>query len=102
MPREPGSALGAAGRHRPLKRWWLDLSIRVKGLIVITAPLIALIGTTSASLVLQYNERQERSVALAASELGSAADRVLADAETTSSTSSRLARSPLASLWWSS
>ena len=51
-----------------------------EGLIVITAPLIALIGTTSASLVLQYNERQERSVALAASELGSAADRVLADA----------------------
>jgi signal transduction histidine kinase/ActR/RegA family two-component response regulator len=80
MPREPGSALRAAGRHRPLKRWWLDRSIRVKGLIVIAAPLIALIGTTSASLVLQYNERQERSVALAASELSSAAGRVLADA----------------------
>ena len=34
--------------------------VRVKGMIVVAVPLIALIAVTSASLVLQYNERQER------------------------------------------
>jgi CHASE3 domain sensor protein len=54
--------------------------VRAKGLIVVAVPLIALIGTTSASLSLQYSERQERSAAVAASGLSSAAGRVLADA----------------------
>jgi hypothetical protein len=31
--------------------------VRAKGLIVVAVPLIALIGTTSASLALQYQER---------------------------------------------
>ncbi|HEX9538176.1 MAG TPA: CHASE3 domain-containing protein [Streptosporangiaceae bacterium] len=70
----------AAGRSRWLRRWWLDRSVRAKGLIVVVVPLIALIGTTSASLALQYSERQERSAAVAASGLSSAAGRVLADA----------------------
>jgi signal transduction histidine kinase/ActR/RegA family two-component response regulator len=47
---------------------------------VIAVPLIALISVTSASLVLQSNERQERQVALTASALNSAAQLVLADA----------------------
>jgi signal transduction histidine kinase/ActR/RegA family two-component response regulator len=54
--------------------------VRAKGLIVVAVPLIALIGTTSASLALQYNERQQRSSAMAASGLSTAAGRVLADA----------------------
>ena len=69
-----------ADRPRRLQGWWLGRSVRAKGLIVVAVPLIALIVTTSASLALQYNERQERSVALAASALSSAADQVLADA----------------------
>jgi len=47
---------------------------------VVAVPLIALIGTTSASLALQYSERQERSAAVAASGLSIAASLVLADA----------------------
>jgi hypothetical protein len=49
-------------------------------MIVIAAPLIALIAVTSASLALQHNEQQERHVALTASAVTSAAQQVLADA----------------------
>ena len=65
---------------RGLKQWWLDRSIRVKGMIVVTVPLLALILIVLASLVLQSNERQERQVARAASDLSTSADQVLADA----------------------
>jgi signal transduction histidine kinase/ActR/RegA family two-component response regulator len=65
---------------RGLKQWWLDRSIRVKGLIVATVPLVALILIVSASLALQSNERQERQVGRNASALSSSADQVLADA----------------------
>jgi signal transduction histidine kinase/ActR/RegA family two-component response regulator len=51
-----------------------------KGRIVVAGPLIALVGITSASLVLEHNERQERSVSLTARDLSTAADQVLADA----------------------
>jgi signal transduction histidine kinase/ActR/RegA family two-component response regulator len=74
------SASPPTGRPLRLQRWWLDRPVRTKGLIVIAIPLIALIGTTSASLVLQYNESQERHVALAARGLASAADQLLAGA----------------------
>src|SRR6202035_994363 len=77
--RRTRSGLPAAGRSSWLRRWWLDRSVRAKGLIVVAVPLIALIGTTSASLALQYSERQERSAAVAASGLSSAAGRVLAE-----------------------
>ena len=53
--------------------------MRAKGTIVIAVPLIALIGVTSASLVLQSNERQERSVARTASALTNSAEQVMAD-----------------------
>ena len=59
----PGGAVektrGEALRRRPrpvpgrLRRWWLDRSVRVKGMIVVAVPLIALVGVTSAILVLQ-------------------------------------------------
>jgi signal transduction histidine kinase/ActR/RegA family two-component response regulator len=49
-------------------------------MIVVAAPLVALIAVTVSSLVLQYNERQERQVALAASALNSSAQQVMADA----------------------
>jgi signal transduction histidine kinase/ActR/RegA family two-component response regulator len=49
-------------------------------MIVVVVPLIALISVTSASLALQYNERQERSAALTASALNTRAQMVLADA----------------------
>jgi hypothetical protein len=42
-------------------------------MIVVAAPLIALIAVTSASLALQQNERQERNVALTSSAVNSAA-----------------------------
>jgi signal transduction histidine kinase/CheY-like chemotaxis protein len=72
--------LPAAGRSRWLRQWWLDRSVRTKGLTVVAVPLIALIGTTSASLALQHSEHQERSAATAASGLNVAAGLVLADA----------------------
>ena len=75
--RSPPSAAVRPGR---MQRWWLDLSVRAKGMVVVAVPLIALIAVTSASLVLQHNERQERSVALNASALTTSAQQVLADA----------------------
>src|SRR5450432_1283721 len=78
--RGTGWALPAAGLRRRLRRWWLNQPVRVKGLIVIAVPLIVLVGTTSASLALQYQEGQERSVAVASNVLTGAARQVLADA----------------------
>jgi hypothetical protein len=68
--REMRSSPPAAVRPGRLRRWWLDRSVRVKGTMVVAAPLIAV---TSASLALQQNERQERDVALTASAVNSAA-----------------------------
>jgi signal transduction histidine kinase/ActR/RegA family two-component response regulator len=68
---------GALGR---LRQWWLDRSTRAKGMTVVSITLIALVGTTSASLVLQRIERQERAAALADFALVNGASQVLADA----------------------
>lgn len=54
--------------------------MRAKGMIVVAVPLIALISVSSASLALQYNERQERGVEMTASALNTSAQQVLADA----------------------
>lgn len=70
----------AAGRPGRLPQWWLDLSVRAKGLIVVAFPLIALVAVTVASLVLQHSERQERTVAVEAAKLSAAAGNVLDDA----------------------
>src|ERR1700677_3470771 len=66
-------------RSMRLQRWWLDQSVRAKGTIVVAVPLIALIAITSASLVLQHTEEQERQVALTASALQVLADAVSAE-----------------------
>jgi signal transduction histidine kinase/CheY-like chemotaxis protein len=63
-----------------MQRWWLDRPMRIKGMVVVAVPLTALIAVSSASLALQHNERQERSVALTASALTTSAQQVLADA----------------------
>jgi PAS domain S-box-containing protein len=78
--RRAGPALAAAGHRRQLRQWWLDRPVRAKGRIVIAIPLIALIGTTSASLVLQFKQHEARSVALATTNLTGTANQVLADA----------------------
>jgi signal transduction histidine kinase/ActR/RegA family two-component response regulator len=69
-----------AHRARGVRRWWLDQSLRKKSLIVVAAPLVALMAITSANLMLQHNESHERTVSLDARALASAADQVLADA----------------------
>jgi len=66
--------------RRGVRQWWLDRSIRVKGIVVVTLPLVVLLGIVLASVVLQGNERQERQVAMAASALSTSANQVLADA----------------------
>ena len=54
-----------AARRGRLSRWWLDQPVRIKGMIVLAVPLIALVGVTSSSLALQYNERQTRQAGIA-------------------------------------
>jgi signal transduction histidine kinase/ActR/RegA family two-component response regulator len=80
--RSPEAYLAPPLANRPqwLRQWWLDRLLKVKGLIVVAVPLLALIGTTSASLALTHHEGQERTVALAGRNLSNAAGLVLADA----------------------
>ena len=80
MTSRSSHVLAMAAPHGRLRQWWLDRPVRAKGMIAVAFPLIALIAVTTASLMLQYNERQERSVAMAASRLSTAAERTLADA----------------------
>jgi signal transduction histidine kinase len=63
-----------------LQRWWFGRSVRVKGLVVVAAPLAALVVVASASLGLQRQEQQERASARAANALTEATNQVLADA----------------------
>jgi signal transduction histidine kinase/ActR/RegA family two-component response regulator len=70
----------AAVRPSWMRRWWLDRPVRTKGMFVVAAPMIALIAVTSASLTLQANEQQQRSVALTATTLTASAQQVLSDA----------------------
>jgi signal transduction histidine kinase/ActR/RegA family two-component response regulator len=70
----------AAHRGHGLTQWWLDRSVRAKGLIVVAIPLAALVGTVTVNLALLSSERQERALGLAATTLTSAATQDLADA----------------------
>ena len=79
-PHEASPAPSGAGQSRGLRRWWLDLSLRGKGLIVIAIPLIVLMGITAANLMLQRRESTERTVSLRAHGLAVAATLVLTDA----------------------
>ncbi len=78
--RSPPAAAVRLGRLGRLGRWWLDQSVRAKGMIVVAVPLIALVGVASASLTLQYKERQVRAAAITASTLNVAAQQVMSDA----------------------
>ena len=78
--REMGSQQQQPARPGRLRRWWLDWPVRAKGMIVVAVPLAALLAVTSASLVLQHNERQVRHTALIASAVSSSGLQVLADA----------------------
>ncbi len=77
--RKARSAPQAAG-HGRLKRWWLDQPVRIKGMMVLAVPLIALVGVTSSSLALQYNERQTRAAGIASTALTNAGNQLLTDA----------------------
>jgi len=78
--RGASSAPPGTDQARGLRHWWLDLSLRAKGLIVVAVPLIALMGITSASLLLQRLESNERATSLNARNLDTDAAQVLADA----------------------
>ena len=78
--RKASPALSGASRPRGLRRWWLDRSLRVKGLIVVAVPLVALLGVTSANLLLIHSESGERTVSTNARSLATAADQVLFEA----------------------
>ncbi len=80
MSRQPRSKRRAPHVPRWLTRWWLNRSIRSKGLVVIAIPLTALIVIASASLALESHERQVRAVSTHASNLRTAAQAVLVDA----------------------
>src|SRR6185437_4163511 len=75
--RKMDSTPPAAAHPGRLHQWWLNRSVRAKGIIVVAVPLISLIAITSASLVLQANERQERTAGRAASNVSSAAQQVM-------------------------
>jgi signal transduction histidine kinase/ActR/RegA family two-component response regulator len=63
-----------------LRQWWLNQSLRAKSLIVVAVPMIALMALTSANLLLQHSESNERSISTDARNLDTAAAQVLADA----------------------
>jgi signal transduction histidine kinase/ActR/RegA family two-component response regulator len=73
-PPPPGTV-----QARGLRQWWLNLSLRVKGLIVVALPLIALMGIISANLVLQQGESNERNISTNARNLADAAAQVVTD-----------------------
>jgi len=77
---EASSAPPGAGQAHGLRRWWLDLSLRAKGLIVVAVPLIALMCIISANLLLQHSESNERNISTNARNLADAATQVLTDA----------------------
>jgi signal transduction histidine kinase/AmiR/NasT family two-component response regulator len=81
--------VGSRGAHsappgpdqaRGLRRWWLDRSLRAKGLIVVAAPLIVLMGITLVNLLLLQGESHERTESTSARNLAAAASLVLTDA----------------------
>jgi signal transduction histidine kinase/CheY-like chemotaxis protein len=62
-----------------VKQWWLDRSVRAKAMTVLAVPLIALVGTTSASLVLEHQERAGRAVSVKSFNLITTSNQVLTD-----------------------
>jgi signal transduction histidine kinase/ActR/RegA family two-component response regulator len=77
--REASSVSPGVDQVHGLRRWWLDRSVRTKGLIVVAVPLIVLLGVTSANLGLQQLETNERTTSVNARTLDTTAAQVLAD-----------------------
>jgi signal transduction histidine kinase/ActR/RegA family two-component response regulator len=65
---------------RSTLRWWLDRSVRAKGLTVVAIPMLALIAVGAAGLGLSSQERAERRIAIRANSQVQASRAVLADA----------------------
>jgi signal transduction histidine kinase/CheY-like chemotaxis protein len=80
MARAHGPAEPSVRRPGRVKQWWMDRSVRAKALTVLAVPLIALVGTTSASLALEHQERAGRAVSLRAFNVITTSNQVLADA----------------------
>jgi signal transduction histidine kinase/CheY-like chemotaxis protein len=78
--REARSAPPGTVQAHGIRQWWLNRSVRTKGLIVVAVPMIALMALTSANLLLQQDETHERTGSTAARNLEETADQVLADA----------------------
>src|ERR1035438_2109042 len=78
--REARSAPPGADQAHGLRQWWLNRSLRTKGMIVVAVPLMAVVGLTSANLLLQQDESHERDISTNARNLAAAASQVLADA----------------------
>lgn len=80
MAAAQGPAAPPAKHPGRLRQWWLDRSVQAKALTVLAVPLIALFGTTSASLVLEHDERAGRATSLKAFTLISTGNQILTDA----------------------
>jgi signal transduction histidine kinase/CheY-like chemotaxis protein len=76
----PASPVPGTHQARGLRKWWLDQSLRAKGLIVVAVPLLVLMGIVSANLLLLQRESTERTVSTNARVLATDASLVLADA----------------------
>jgi len=69
--------------HHPSRRWsgwWLNRSVRAKGLTVLAVPLTVLTAVICTGLTFQLEERAERQTGIAANRLIRTAQAVLADA----------------------
>ena len=78
-PARPFSARPGTQSRGLLRQWWLNRTVRAKGMIVVAVPLAALIAVSVASLMVQTSERHQRATTLAAFQLTNAASQVLAD-----------------------
>jgi signal transduction histidine kinase/CheY-like chemotaxis protein len=65
---------------RRWSRWWLNRSVRAKGLTVLAVPLTVLTAVICTGLTLQLRERAERQAGIAANNLIRTAQAVVADA----------------------
>ena len=74
------ATLPCTRRKLRVSRWWLNRSVRMKGLTVLTLPMLAFVIVASAGLSLQLEEHSERRVVIALNKLPKTASKVLADA----------------------
>ena len=80
MPTVDATRVTGGSPTRRLLQWWLNRSVRVKGLVVLAVPMLCLLGVVAASLALQLQERDQRRISVQANALTTAARSVLVDA----------------------